>query len=219
LNSLSQKQLSDYDQYIKPIFDKFLGPSFVDVGFDIPGGTAPWWSNSVEMKDVLWYLANNSKTIDYFGFEWVSDPKMNTDDLQRFLNLTLTGSNRPAQKYFDLLRNVTLMYYGYSTYTKSSKYPVPSLDDQRYFFETFNSSYLFLSTSGNKSAVDNFDFMLQLYNSTSAYAEANFMNRSSPYIDFQSTNARDAQMGQNIAWITNQSTGNAHEYHCLLLKF
>lgn len=174
------------------------------------GPTAPWWANSVEMRDTLWYLANNSRgsdAIDYFGFEYVSDPVVNTRDLLWFLNTTLTPPNRPDQRYFDLWKNITSLYYQYNTYTKSSKYLLPSKEDQNYFWSTYNKTSTYLKTSGNPWKLENFDYWVQLYNSSSAFAEGCFPNRTDPDVGLLATLIRDRQMAQNIAWIARNTTG------------
>jgi hypothetical protein len=212
LQNLSAIQLANYSKYVKPIFDKYLGPQLEDLlgGIYGSGPTAPWWSNSTEMKDTLWYLANNShgaNSIDYFGFEFVADPIINTRDLLWFLNTTLTPPNRPEKKYFDLWKNITSLYYQYNTFTKSSAYPPPSLDDQNYFWATFENTFTFLKGSGNPWQLENFEYWLQLYNSSSSYAECCFVNRSDPDVGLLATLIRGAQMAQNIAWITQNTTG------------
>jgi hypothetical protein len=77
LANLTRDQLSDYTQYIEPIFSRYLGPR---------------WAKSKNTKGVLWYIANSTFTetpLDIVGFEWCTDDPLDTSDLQWFLNVII----------------------------------------------------------------------------------------------------------------------------------
>jgi hypothetical protein len=60
--------------------------------------------------------------------------------------------------------------------------------------------------SGNPWNIPDFEFWLQLYNSSSTFAQSVFTNQSNPDILIIVQNLRNAQMRTNIAWWANQTT-------------